>query len=226
MVDLSHPISPTAPLWPGDPSVEFAQWADRGQDGYFLRRFSMSEHGGTHLTAPASYYPDGNTVDQYTAEGLVLPSVVIDIREHCRTDPNYALTTGDVQDWESRHGGVPHGSLVLLLTGWSQYWTIPASYLGTDPDGELHFPGFRLEAASLLVNDRAVAGLGLDTAGLEPGVDGTLAVSRLVLSHPRIVLENLTNLHKLPPTGAVVVIGALKLEGGSGSPAAVTAFMP
>ncbi len=34
----------------------------------------------------------------------------------------------------------------------------------------------------------------------------------------RIVLENLTNLEQLPPTGTSLVIGILCLKGGSGSP--------
>ena len=128
--------------------------------------------------------------------------------------------------WESRHGPVPADSVALLLTGWAERWNNPAAYLGADANGGLHFPGFGPDAAALLLNQRGVAGLGTDTAGVEPGTDATFAVSKLVLSQPRIVLENLANLHQLPPTGAVLVIGPLRLEGGSGSPAAVTAFLP
>ena len=70
-----------------------------------------------------------------------------------------------------------------------------------------------------------MGGLGTDTAGIEPGTDSDLTVSKLVLAEFRIALENLVNLDRLPATGAVVVIGALALAGGSGSPAAVTAFI-
>jgi kynurenine formamidase len=51
-------------------------------------------------------------------------------------------------------------------------------------------------------------------------------LNRLALEQPRIVLENLTNLDQLPPTGAVMVIGILRLKGGSGSPASVLALVP
>ena len=224
-VGLSHPVSPHAPQWPGDPPVNFEPWSEIERDGYFLRRFSMSEHGGTHLTAPASYYPEGRTVDQYTAGELSRPAVVIDVSDRCRHDRDYALTTKALAEWEAHHGGIPADTLVLLYTGWGQHWNDPAAYLGTDAEGTLHFPGFSLDAATLLVNERGVAGLGTDTAGLEPGIDSSLSVSRLVLSRPRIVLENLAGLHQLPPTGAWVLIGALKLVGGSGSPAAVTALV-
>lgn len=226
IVDLSHPLSPRMPLWPGDPPTEFTPWADLSRDGYYLRRFSMSEHGGTHLTAPASYYPNGRTADGYTATELVKPAAVIDARPQCQANPDYALTPADVLTWESRHGPVPPGAIVLLLTGRAERWDNPATYLGADTDGNLHFPGFGLDAAELLLNQRAAAGLGTDTPGVEPGIDADLSVSRLTLSQPRIVLENLANLHRLPTTGAVLVIGLLRLSGASGSPAAVTAFLP
>ena len=223
---LSHPVSPKMPRWPGDPPAEFEPWAEIERDGYYLRRFSMSEHGGTHLTAPASFYPDSRTVDQYPAQELVKPAVVIDVRDQCRANPNYALTVGDLTAWESRHHPVPADNITLLLTGWAKLWGNPAAYLGADANGGLHFPGYGPDAAALLLNQRGVAGLGTDTAGVEPGNDSSFAASRLVLAEPRIVLENLANLHQLPPTGTILVIGLLRLTGGSGSPAAVTAFLP
>ena len=225
IVDLSHPLSAQMPLWPGDPPPEFTDWASIAPDGYYLRRFALSEHAGTHLTAPASFYPDGRTVDQYAPKELVKPAVVIDIRQHSQANPDYALTPDDVAAWESRYGPVPANSIALLLTGWAERWNNPAAYLGTDPVGVLHFPGFGSGAAALLLNERGVAGFGTDTAGVEPGADATFSVSRLALSQPRIILENLANLHQLPPTGALIVIGLLRLEDGSGSPAAVTALV-
>ena len=60
VVDLSHPIRPGIPTWPGDPAVEFETVAEAGRDGYFLRRFSMGEHSGTHLSSPATFYPGGS----------------------------------------------------------------------------------------------------------------------------------------------------------------------
>ena len=190
----------------------------------------MSEHGGTHLTAPASFFANGLTVDEFSSHELVRPAVVIDVQAQCRRDPDYALTVDDLAAWESLHGPVPSGAIALLHTGWAERWHDPRAYLGTNPDeipdDRLHFPGFGLEAAELLVNARGAAGLGTDTAGVEPGTHSDFSVSRLALSKQLLVLENLANLDSLPPTGAVVVIGLLRLDGGSGSPAAVTALLP
>jgi len=46
------------------------------------------------------------------------------------------------------------------------------------------------------------------------------------LENRLIVLENLTNLDVLRPTGALLVVGLLRLEGGSSGPASVTALVP
>ncbi|NQW23575.1 MAG: cyclase family protein [SAR202 cluster bacterium] len=226
VVDLSWPIHPGIPQWPGDPGVEFETVASIEKDGYFLRRFSMGEHSGTHLSAPSGFYATAPGHEIFSPQNLVRPAIVIDVTDQAEADPNYALTMNDVLDWESDHGPIPQGCVTLLRTGWQAKWGSPSDYLGGNSVGQLYFPGFGLDAARLLLEGRNVAGLGIDTAGAEPGTDTEFTVSRFALEKHRIVLENLTNLDLLTPTGALVVIGLLRLEGGSGGPAAVTALVP
>ena len=206
--------------------VDVAVAATIEKNGYYLQRFAMGEHSGTHLTAPSSFYADGAVPEDYPADQLAVPAVVFDVAGRCEHNPDFSFAQVDLQAWEAEHGRVPEGSLALLYTGWSARWRQPAEYLGNDAEGRLHFPGFSLEAAQFLMEERRSAGLGTDTAGVEPGTDETFSVSRFVLAQPRIVLENLTNLEQLPPTGSLLVIGLLRLVGGSGAPASVTAFVP
>ena len=226
IIELSHPIHPAIPQWPEDPAVEFQAHSEIDRDGYFLRRFSMGEHSATHLTAPSSFYRNGATVDAFAAKDLVRPAVVVDVREESGRDADYCLSSSRLLAWEAEHGPVAPGSLVLLCTGWSARWNDPVSYLGQDETGTLHFPGFGLDAARLLIDERAAAGLGIDTAGIDCGIDLDYSVSKLTLAAPRIVLENLANLDQMPPTGTVLVIGLLRLAGGSGAPVSATAFLP
>jgi len=225
VVDLSHPIHAGIPRWPGDPLVEFHETARLDRDGYYLRRFSMGEHSATHMNAPIAFHPGGVGIDAYPPESLTVPAVVIDVTNPCAENPDYALTCAKLLEWEGSHGSVPMGSVVLLDTGWHQKWQDPVDYLGSGPNNETRFPGFSYEAADLLIRQRAVAGLGTGTPGLEPGSDNGFTVNKLVLEQPRIALENLTNLDQLPPIGITLVIGILRLQGGSGSPVSVTAFV-
>lgn len=226
VVDLSQPLHPGIPCWPGDPPPEFAPVASIQRQGYFLRRFTLGEHSGTHLNAPNTFHPGGMSVDQYAAGSLVAPAVVLDVRDAAAASPDHTLGSAQVSAWERQHGVIPAGCLVLLCTGWPERWADPDQYLGLDAQGTPHFPGFSLAAARFLVDQRGVAGLGIDTHGVDGGQDSTFAVNRLVLEQPRLVLENLANLDQLPSVGAVVFIGRLALQGGSGSPASVLALAP
>ena len=225
VVDLTHPIHPGIPRWPGDPEIRFETAATIGEQGYYLRRLAIGEHSGTHLSSPAAFHPDGAGPDGLPPEALVVPVVVVDIRRHATANPDYALTTDDIARWERRHGTIPAASVVLLHTGWQRYWNAPARFINADAAGLMHTPGFGIAAARRLLDARQVAGLGADAPGIDPGADTDLSISKMALAQPRIVLECLNNLAQLPPVGATVIIGRLPLVGGSGSPAAALALV-
>lgn len=226
IVDLSHEIHADIPRWPGDPPVEFEDWASLDREGFRLRRFSMGEHSGTHMNAPGSFHQRGAGIDALNPDSLVLPAAVMDLPDWGDSDADYALTIDDVLGWEGRWGPVAPGAIVLLRTGRSRHWNTPHAYLGLDESGTPHYPAFGREAVNFLLQCRSVAGIGIDAPGVDPGVDTDFSINRLMLAQPRVVLENLTNLDQLPPTGATLVVGRLRLRGGSGSPVSVLAFVP
>ncbi len=226
VIELSHPIHARIPLWPGDPPVETRQLARVASEGFALRAFSMGEHSGTHLNAPAHFFPRGQSADATPPERLVLPAVVIDIRLQAALDPDFVFSLRDAFAWEEQNGPIPPGCLAILFTGWQERWDDPAAFLNRGEDGRLHFPGFGLDAARLLLDERRVAGLGSDAHGVEPGADEAFSVNRYALARGALVLENLANLERLPARGATLAIGLLRLEGATGAPAAVLGFVP
>ena len=226
VVDLSHTIDQNIPLWPGDPPMKFTTVANFKDDGYYLRKFSIGEHSATHMNAPNSFHADGVGIDHYRPEDLIREAVVIDVKDKAAADPDYVFSLDDLKAWEKEHGEVPADSVVLLNTGWTKYWRNPQKFFGLDGKGGLHFPGFDGDTTKYLLNQRDIAGVGIDTHGVDPGQDTAYRTNTQVLSQPRIVLENLTNLDSLPATGASIVIAPLKLKDGSGSPATVTGLIP
>lgn len=221
VIHLSQMIHPQIPQWPGDPAVEFEQVADIKQDGYFLRRFSMGEHSATHMNAPNSFHPHTVGIDAYSAESLVVPAVVINQVHLAATNADYLLTLDRVLAWEEKYQKIAPQTVVLLYTGWQEKWSNRDEFIN-----EQHFPGFAPETTDFLINQRQIAGVGIDTHGVDSGQDMTFATNQQVLSRGGIVLENLTNLDQLPPIGATLAIGILRLQDGSGSPAAVLGFVP
>ncbi len=225
VVDLTQPLDAGTVMWPGAPAPTAETMLTVAHDGFYNRKVSFMEHSGTHFDAPAHMVEGTATVDQIDADRLVRPAAMIDISEAAAGKPDATLTLEQVQAFEAEHGRIPDGAAILLRTGWEAFNTDAAAYAGAP--GPLRFPGFGPEAARFLVEERGAAGLGVDTLGIDPGVAEDFVVHRRV-SHPRGVwhLEGLMNLGQLPPLGAWVVVGVLKLVDGSGSPARVLALVP
>ncbi|BAZ68183.1 MAG: cyclase family protein [Pelatocladus maniniholoensis HA4357-MV3] len=225
VIHLSHVIDTDIPQWEGDPLVEFETVAEIEKDGYFLRRFSLGEHSATHINASKSFYYAGVGIDQYPAESLVVPAVVINIQEQVKINSDYTFNVADILEWEEQYGKITSKTVVLLYTGWQEKWCDRTAFMNPDSQGNMHFPAFGSDATEFLLNERHIAGVGIDTHGVDSGQDTTFTTNCLVLEKPRIVLENLTNLDQLPPKGVTLVIGILRLRDGSGSPAGVMALI-
>ena len=224
VIHLSHRIDTSIPTWTGDPSVEFTSVAKIQDDGYYLRRFALGEHSATHINAPNSFYPNGASIDQYPASSLILPAVVINICKQVAINSDYVLTISDIHTWETEFGEIPPGSLVVLYTGWQEKWLNQKAFFNQDKYGKMHFPGFSYDATEFLITHKQITGVGIDTHGVDSGQDTNFTINRLLLERSLIVIENLTNLDQLPPQGTTLIIGILRLSGGSGSPAGIMAL--
>lgn len=225
VVDLTQPLSPETVMWPGAPGVTAETLLTVSHDGFYNRRISFMEHSGTHFDAPCHMIDGATCLHEIDPDTLVRPAVMIDISADIAGNADGILTVAQVEVFEAANGRIPDGSVVLLRTGWEEFNTDAARYAGLP--GPLRFPGFGVEAARLLVDERHVVGLGVDTLGIDPGVAEDFPVHRQV-SHPRGVwhLEGLTNLRSMPPVGATLFVGVLNLQDGSGSPARVLALVP
>lgn len=233
IVDLTHPFNARTLYWPTSPSTFRLDTLSFGMTpgGFFYSAYTFSspEHGGTHLDAPIHFARSGLTVDRIPLEQLIAPAVVIDATDKADRDADYRLSAEDVRQFEERHGRIPAGSIVLLRTGWSRRWANRQAYFGDDTPrdaSKLHFPSYGVDAARLLVQERRVAALGADVASIDHGPSTDFAVHQLAAAANVPGLENLTNLHELPATGAIVIALPMKIEGGSGGPVRVVALVP
>jgi kynurenine formamidase len=226
VVDMTYAINAKLPAWPGDDHpFEAKVVATPEKDSYFARSFFMLEHFGTHMDAPA-HFPGGKEfLDQIPVEHFFAAAVVIDVREDVAKDPDYRLRVMRVERWEAVHGRIPAGAVVLLRTGWASRWPDQARYRNMDAAGVMHFPGFSVEAARLLI-ERGAVGLGIDTLSIDYGPSKDFEVHRITLPAGLYQLENLANMDQLPDAGAFLISAPIKLEGGSGGPVRVFALLP
>lgn len=233
LVDLTHSYDNETIYWPTSPSRFRLETIAEGETegGYYYSAYSVCtpEHGGTHLDAPVHFSATGLAVHELPIGNLLAPAVVIDIAARAASDANYRLSVDDIMAFEKKHGRIAEGSIVLLHTGWSERWPDTLAYLGDDTPGDasrLVFPSFGPEAAKLLVEQRNVRMLGVDTASIDYGQSTDFRVHRIAASQNVAGLENLTNLAELPATGATLIALPMKIEGGSGAPVRVLALVP
>lgn len=223
VVDLTHSLHPAIPVWPGNPPFEFRNLARHAQ-GYYANAFSCAEHTGTHVDAPIHFAEAQRTMEQVPPSQLVGEACVLDVRDKVARDPDYRISARDLRDFENRYGQIPPGAFVIARTGWEERWTDPKRYINMDDKGVMHFPGFGADAAKLLV-ERNVAGVGIDTLSIDYGPSQDFIAHKILNGAGKIGLENLANLGALPPRGATVIVGALKIRDGSGAPARVLALV-
>jgi kynurenine formamidase len=232
-LDLSHAYDAQTLYWPSRPPMTFelqklASGVSPGGWFYAANRVCTPEHGGTHLDAPLHFHERGQTTEQLPLEKLLAPGVRIDVTRQAQADRNYRLSREDVLRFEKRAGKIQPGAIVLLHTGWSRFWPDRAKYFGdSSPEdaSRLEFPSYGEDAARLLVEERQVALLGVDTASIDYGRSKDFIVHRIAAARNVGGLENLTGLDALPETGFTVIALPMKIAGGSGGPVRVVALV-
>lgn len=234
LVDLTHAFDDETLYWPTAPGFELHSDFEGTTDGgwfYESNTLRTSEHGGTHLDAPVHFARGRHATDEIPLERLIAPAVVVDVSRPCADDPDYAIPVSDLTDWETRHGRIPDGVILLFHTGFAKRWPDAASYLGTSERGadavaKLHFPGISPAAARWLADERDIAAVGIDTASIDPGQSTSFEAHRILYEKNVPGFENLADLSGLPAVGATVIALPMKIRSGSGGPLRIVAILP
>jgi kynurenine formamidase len=153
-IDLTHDFSSETIYWPtAEPFTFDTVFAGITEKNYYYSAFQFcaAEHGGTHLDAPIHFAEGRKTVDELPLEQFIGPAVVIDVSAKALEDRDYLVGKEDFTEWEAKHGALPENVIVLLRTGYGQFWPDRVKYMGTDQRGQeavadLHFPGLDPEA--------------------------------------------------------------------------------
>lgn len=234
IIDLTHAFDADTTYWPTAPGFELTvDFKGSTEGGYYYEAnsFSAAEHGGTHLDAPSHFAEGGQHTDAIPLGHLMGPAVVIDVSQQAAANRDYLVSVADFEAWEAAHGRLPDGVIVLLRTGFDQLWGNREAYLGTAKRGAeavplLHFPGLHPEAASWLVEHRAIHAIGLDTASIDYGQSSGFESHRILFAANIPAFENVANLGALPLTGFQVIALPMKIRGGSGGPLRIVAIVP
>ena len=180
VIDLTHPITPDMPVYPGTEKPVFTPANSYEKDGFKETKISMFTHTGTHMDPPAHLYAGRTTLDQFPIDQFIGRALVIDVR-HLKEGEK--ITLKEIEKYAS----LPEKADFLLFNlGWDKKWGTDA-YFGD-------YPCVDDEVLSYIMNGN-FKGIGFDVIGLDPISDVNLIRHNRLFKEKNIVnIENLKNL--------------------------------
>jgi kynurenine formamidase len=213
IIDLTYPLSPTTPSWNGRCGFEHQikmDYSDNTRELSFrVQQIKMHAGIGTHIDAPSHCVPGGKSIADLDLNDLIAPCAVIDVSQ--QSHASYCASAEDIRKFEQTHGPLQPKSFVIFRTGWDQFWEEPEKYRNN-----FMFPSIAEDAALLLL-DRNIVGLGIDT--LSPDrPDNQYKVHKAILGAGKYIVENVANASSLPPIGSYSLALPIKTVGGTEAP--------
>ncbi len=224
VIDLTYTLTYDFPTYFGEQQFFDEDVFTYAEHAFNLKTLRVNEHTGTHIDAPLHFTDGGTSIDEVAVESLVCPLIIVDIREKADADPDAQVTPDDLLAWIAEHGPIPAGACVAQNAGWQQRLGTPG-FRNADDEGKMHFPGFHHEAATMLLEEAEVAGIGVDTLSIDYGPSADFVTHYTWLPANRWAVENMANLDQLPAAGATLVVGAPKHRGGTGGPCRLIALV-
>ncbi len=215
LVELSHVIRAGMTTYPGLPGPVITPHLTRPASRqhyapgteFAIDTLTLVGNTGTYLDAPYHRYPDGADLSAISLEQTVdLPAVVVRMAGAQGGIDVGALAALDV-----------HGAAVLLHTGDDARFGTPAY------SQDRHF--LTRAGASWLV-DHGAALVGIDALNIDDTADAERPAHSLLLAAGIPVVEHLTGLSQLPPTGARVTAVPLRIEATGTIPVRAFARLP
>lgn len=207
IVDLSYPLDPSTPPFPGDSPVEIEVRTSipaslpLGTPGLMnTSNLRTSLHTGTHMDSFFHFYRDGATIDQIPLAQCIGPALLLDL------STKQAKEEISADDLAPHRQAISRTPKVILNTGWARNWGNTHYFT--------HYPALTGDAARLLVK------CGIELFGIDtPSVDYSPNDAHFVLlGHEVLIVENLTNLDKIGQPHFQFVALPLKISGRDGSP--------
>jgi len=205
IIDISLPLSPQVPTWPGNAPYELHPVKRLASgDSSNVSRVLMGTHTGTHVDAPRHFFDQARTVDELALTVLVGPCRVAEVPG---PPGRRSLSASDVQ----QATGSPTPERLLLKTPNSALWGSEAF----TPD----FASVSAEAAQWMV-DSGVRLVGIDYLSIEAFKNPGAPTHHILLGAGVVIIEGL-NLADVEPGTYELTCLPLRLAGSDGAPARV-----
>ncbi len=223
VIDLSQTLEEHMPHFPTHSRFFHNLWGSYWHGGRSLSyQLVMHEHNGTHVDAPAHFVSDAKPQAHVTIERVPVARLLgRGVRVNCQGMKASEYVSRDrIARWESEHGALERGDIVLFDFGWSMKWELRPN----DQRYVEDWPGVGMNAAEYLLS-KQVAAIGVDTLSPDPPEAlRTQPIHPVVLEKQVLIIENLCNLDQLPDFFLFLAL-PLKIRAGSGSPIRAVALV-
>ena len=209
LIDLSHPLFDSMPVYPGSESPVFETVATVGHEGYAEKRITLFSHTGTHLDAPSHILSRGLSLDRLPVDHFAGSASVLDFSSH-------SGRSIEIDDLIPYRYLIQNSDFVLIHTGWSRHWGHASYHTG--------YPVLSGNAADWICGF-GLKGLGVDAISVDPPQAPGLPVHRRLLERQMIIVENLNRLQDLPQSGFTFFALPLRIRDGDGSPVRAVAMI-
>jgi len=166
-----------------------------GGASFQIGKIEMVANTGTYVDAPSHRWEDGADLSQLPLASLAGLDGVLVAAPHAQ---------GLAVDSDFLEGEEVRGKAVLIHTGWASFWGSPSYFQRS--------PHLTAAAASLLVS-RGAAIVGIDSHNIDDTEDKARPVHSILLRAGIPVVEHLTNLEALPPSGFRFYAVPVKVKG-------------
>ena len=215
LIDLTHPISPTTPAWPGS---TFELHTDQNAPQSFcIQTYHSSAGFGTHMDAPLHMIPGGRDIASYDINTLCAPCSLFVAQQP--VDASFVFTSEMLCAYEQQYGKIATGSWFVLMTGWGKHAHDQKAYQNMDQNGLMHFPNVSAEVAQVLA-ERKIVGLCIDTLSPD-GNDYTFPVHNILLGAGIVIAENIRFYDGAIGNGHMLQVVPLPIVGGAEAPVRV-----
>jgi arylformamidase len=206
--DLSHIINKDMPVYPGTEKPEIINATTIEKNGFAEKKLSFFSHVGTHIDSPGHILESGDTLDQFKVDKFFGRACKIDLpADTKKIDLGFLKKSNELLE---------KADFVLFNTGWSSCW-------GGDEYFK-DFPTLSADAAEYLCSF-PLKGIGFDTISADCFNSHNLPIHKIILSHKKLIIENLCNLTPVPQSGFYFSCLPLKTPNADGCPVRAVAIL-
>jgi kynurenine formamidase len=213
VIDLTRLLNEECMVYPDTLSPSFEVLNMVENDGFAELKMTLALHTGTHIDAPSHMLKNTKSLDRFPPDKFIGRAMVIPCNHKVKIDLKYLQTFDDK---------IIRVDFIIFFTGWQYKWNTKEYFNNC--------PTLTREAAIWLTKFK-LKGIGLDAFSLDSMIPETKVKSEkfpnhhILLEKEILLIENLTNLDKLPESGFLFQCFPLNIENANGSPVRAIAMI-